>query len=98
MKVLAYLIHDMHKKDISLDLGTYTLLIRGLCGIKKLTHACLFFEEMVRKGHVPKYCTYQLLMEELDNNGMWKKKEMVQQWMTQAEGAKKLGSSRVLSI
>ncbi|CAN6462825.1 unnamed protein product [Victoria cruziana] len=98
MKVLAYLIHDMHKKDISLDLGTYTLLIRGLCGIKKLTHACLFFEEMVRKGHVPKYCTYQLLMEELDNNGMGKKKEMVQQWMTQAEGAKKLGSSRVLSI
>ncbi|XP_031476835.1 pentatricopeptide repeat-containing protein At3g22670, mitochondrial-like [Nymphaea colorata] len=98
MKVLAYLIHDMHEKDISLDLGTYTLLIRGLCGVKKLTHACLFFEEMVLKGHVPKYRTYQLLMEELDKNGMWKKKEIIQQWMAQAEGKKKLGCSRVQGI
>ncbi|KAL1197567.1 Pentatricopeptide repeat-containing protein [Cardamine amara subsp. amara] len=70
MKLLGILLHHMVKNDVSIDVATYILLIRGLCNSGKVEEACLFFEEAVRKGMVPRDSTCKMLVEELEKKGM----------------------------
>lgn len=78
MKLLGILLHHMVKKDVSIDVSTYILLIRGLCMSGKVEEACLFFEEAVRKGMVPRDSTCKMLVEELEKKNMAEAKLKIQ--------------------
>ncbi|GAB4850594.1 hypothetical protein Ancab_029903 [Ancistrocladus abbreviatus] len=82
MKVLRILLNDMFQKDVSIDLGTYTLLVHTLCKSGKLEHACSFFEEMVLKGMVPRDSTFKSLIEKLEEKGMGKAKQQIENLMS----------------
>ncbi|KAJ0960105.1 hypothetical protein J5N97_000120 [Dioscorea zingiberensis] len=85
MKVLYFLLDHMFKNDISIDAGTYALLVRGMCKNGKLENACSFFEEMVLKSFVPKDSTYKMLIEELQGKSMEKEKKHIEKLMLQAK-------------
>ncbi|KAJ0093943.1 hypothetical protein Patl1_25321 [Pistacia atlantica] len=85
MKLLNILLRHMFKNDISIDLGTYTLLVHGLCKSGKLEEACLFFEEMVSRGMVPRDSTYKMLVEELERKSLADAKEKMEKLMSQAK-------------
>lgn len=89
MKVLSFLLKHMFENDVSLELGTYLLLVRGLCKCGKVEHACLFFEEMVSRGFVLKDCTSGLLKKELERKGMVKAKARVDELILQAISQRK---------
>lgn len=78
MKLLGILLHHMVKNDVSIDVSTYILLIRGLCMSGKVEEACLFFEEAVRKGMVPRDSTCKMLVEELEKKNMAEAKLKIQ--------------------
>lgn len=78
MKLLGVLLHHMVKNDVSIDVATYILLIRGLCMSGKVEEACLFFEEAMRKGMVPRDSTCKMLVEELEKKGMAETKLKIQ--------------------
>ncbi|PRQ55212.1 putative pentatricopeptide [Rosa chinensis] len=69
---------------ISIDAGTYTLLVRGMCKNGKLENTCSFFEEMALKGFVPKDSTYKMLLEELQGKNMEKEKKHIEKLMLRA--------------
>ena len=78
MKVLYFLLDHMFSNDVSSEVGTYSLLITGLCRSGKLVQACFFFEEMVSKGMVPRDDSFERLKKELKAKGMvdaWEKIE-----------------------
>ncbi|KAL6548696.1 hypothetical protein OROGR_008462 [Orobanche gracilis] len=85
MKVLSFLLGHMFKNDVSLDPGTYSLLVSRLCRNGKLVRACSFFEEMVVKGFIPMDCTYDMLIKELDKKGMLEEKEKIKEAMSRAK-------------
>ncbi|PKA58269.1 Pentatricopeptide repeat-containing protein [Apostasia shenzhenica] len=70
MRVLLFLLGHMFRRDISIDLGTYTLLVHGFCRNGKVKHACIYYEEMIWKGFVPKQHTNYLLLEALERKNM----------------------------
>ncbi|CAH8337842.1 unnamed protein product [Eruca vesicaria subsp. sativa] len=78
MKLLGVLLHHMVRNDVSIDVATYILLIRGLCMSGKVEEACLFFEEAMRKGMVPRDSTCKMLVEELEKKGMGEAKLKIQ--------------------
>ncbi|KDP25975.1 hypothetical protein JCGZ_22705 [Jatropha curcas] len=85
MKVLKFLLSHMFKNNVSIELSTYTLLVRGLCKSGKLDYACSVYEETVLKGMVPKYDTYKMLVQELEQRNMIEAKEKIEKLMFQAE-------------
>ncbi|XP_072990556.1 uncharacterized protein [Typha latifolia] len=93
MKILYFLLAHMFRKDISPDFSTYTLLVNGLCRNGKLIQSCLFFEEMVLKGLVPKQDTYNNLVETLERMHMYGPKTKVQKLMIQTKNVKPSGRS-----
>ncbi|CAH8375587.1 unnamed protein product [Eruca vesicaria subsp. sativa] len=78
MKLLGALLQHMVRNDVSIDVATYILLIRGLCMSGKVEEACLFFEEAMRKGMVPRESTCKMLVEELEKKGMEEAKLKIQ--------------------
>ncbi|KAG2321441.1 hypothetical protein Bca52824_014654 [Brassica carinata] len=78
MKLLGVLLHHMVRNDVSIDVATYILLIRGLCMSGKVEVACLFFEEAMRRGMVPRDSTCKMLVEELEKKGMGEAKLKIQ--------------------
>ncbi|KAJ1699454.1 hypothetical protein LUZ63_007966 [Rhynchospora breviuscula] len=87
-KIILFLLGHMFRRDISLDLGTYTLLINRLCRNGYLAQSCMFFEEMVLKGLVPKEDTYNRLIESLERKEMDEAKKNVEELMTNAQNMK----------
>ncbi|XP_042944494.1 pentatricopeptide repeat-containing protein At3g22670, mitochondrial [Carya illinoinensis] len=85
MKLLYFLLDHMFRNDISIEVGTYSLLVSELCKSGKLEQACLFFEEMVSKGMVPKDCTCKMLMKELEGKKMTKPMEHYEKLMSKAK-------------
>ncbi|KAJ3673299.1 hypothetical protein LUZ60_006673 [Juncus effusus] len=81
VKILNFLLGQMFRRDISLDLGTYTLMINGLCRNGKLVQSCLFFEGMVLKGFIPKDETYNNLIKGLETRQMYEAKRKVNELM-----------------
>ncbi|KAG9452163.1 hypothetical protein H6P81_005067 [Aristolochia fimbriata] len=69
---LRKLLDDMvNKHHICLDLGTYTLLIHGLCHIGECEWAYFLFVEMISKDITPRYKTCNLLLEEVGKKNMY---------------------------
>ncbi|KAI0497860.1 hypothetical protein KFK09_021098 [Dendrobium nobile] len=90
MRVLLYLLGHMFKRDISLDLGTYTLLVRGLCRTGKLKQACIFYEEMILKGFIPRSHSSAILLEALERKNMVAAKSRVQKLTLKAQNMRQL--------
>ncbi|KAG0485535.1 hypothetical protein HPP92_009614 [Vanilla planifolia] len=89
-RVLLYLLGHMFKRDISLDFGTYILLVHKLCRNGKLKHACIFYEEMIFKGFVPRVYTSDMLMEALGRKNMDAVKSRIQKLMLVARKMQQL--------
>ncbi|XP_027116710.1 uncharacterized protein [Coffea arabica] len=94
MKVLSFLLRHMFKNNISFDLGTYTLLVSGLCAHGNLNRACSFFEESVKRGFVPTDAMYRKLVKGLQEKGMEKEKERIEELMLQAKVQGSIDSSK----
>ncbi|KAG2317382.1 hypothetical protein Bca52824_020504 [Brassica carinata] len=54
-----FLLQHMVRNDVSIDVAT-----------GKLEEACLFFDEAMRKGMVPRESTCKMLVDELERRGM----------------------------
>lgn len=52
------------------DLGSYTVLIHGLCERRKWAEACQFFVEMIEKGYLPQKMTFEMLYRGLIQSNM----------------------------
>lgn len=61
---------EMRLKGYDMDLATSTMLIHLLCKMHKLEEAFAEFEDMIRRGIVPQYLTFQRLNTELKRQGM----------------------------
>ncbi|KAL3507865.1 hypothetical protein ACH5RR_033247 [Cinchona calisaya] len=85
MKVLSFLLSHMFKNNIGVDLGTYTLLVSGLCANGNLKRACSFFEESVKRSFVPTDAMYKKLVKGLQEKGMEKEKNQIEELMQQAK-------------
>ncbi|KAL3634490.1 hypothetical protein CASFOL_021544 [Castilleja foliolosa] len=85
MKVLSFLLSHMFANDVSLDPGTYSLLISRLSKGGNVVRACSFFEEMVEKGFVPMDVTYETLIKALEKKGMSEEKRKIEEVMAQAK-------------
>lgn len=79
---LRELLDDMvSKHHLSLDLSTYSLLIHGLCKVKKSHWAYLLFEDMIDQGITPKYQTCCLILDEVKQMKMYDAAEKIEDVM-----------------
>ncbi|XP_050232476.1 pentatricopeptide repeat-containing protein At5g11310, mitochondrial [Mercurialis annua] len=62
--------NEMKAKGCEMDLDTSTMLIHLFCIAHRFQEAFKEFEDMLRKGIVPQYLTYQRLNDELRKRGM----------------------------
>ncbi|XP_015888136.2 pentatricopeptide repeat-containing protein At3g22670, mitochondrial [Ziziphus jujuba] len=84
MKVLSFLLNHMLKNDVSIEAGTYSLLVNQLWKNGKVEEACSFFEEMVSKGFVLKDSTFKMLKEGLEAKNMVEARKKIEELMCQA--------------
>lgn len=61
---------EMRHKRYDMDLATSTMLIHLLCKMHRLEEAFAEFEDMIRRGIVPQYITFQKMNVELKRRGM----------------------------
>ncbi|XP_045821989.1 pentatricopeptide repeat-containing protein At5g11310, mitochondrial [Trifolium pratense] len=61
---------EMRHKGHDMDLATSTMLTHLLCKMHKLEEAFAEFEDMIRRGLIPQYLTFQKLNVELKKQGM----------------------------
>ncbi|KAA8525351.1 hypothetical protein F0562_007231 [Nyssa sinensis] len=61
---------EMRARGCDLDLATSTMLIHLMCKMHRFKEAFGEFEDMVRRGIVPQYLTYQRMSDELKKQGM----------------------------
>lgn len=92
MKVLSFLLTHMSDNNISVGMGTYSLLVRGFCKNGKLKHACLFLEDAVKRGFVPYDTMFKLLETELEKKDMTKEKRRIQELKLMLPTLKPTGS------
>lgn len=75
----------MIKNDVSMDLGTYALLVRGLCRNRNPERACAVFELAVLRGFLPTDTMYDNLVKELEERGLKEEKKRIEELMLQAK-------------
>jgi len=61
---------EMRHNGYDMDLATSTMLIHLLCKMHRLEEAFAEFEDMIRRGIVPQYLTFQRMKAELKRQGM----------------------------
>ncbi|XP_021825275.1 pentatricopeptide repeat-containing protein At5g11310, mitochondrial [Prunus avium] len=61
---------EMRSRGSDMDLATSTMLIHLLCNMHKFKEAFAEFEDMIRRGLVPQYLTFQRMNDELRKQGM----------------------------
>ncbi|KAK9273907.1 hypothetical protein L1049_018719 [Liquidambar formosana] len=62
--------NEMRAKGCDLDLATSTMLVHLLCKMHRLEDAFAEFEDMIRRGIIPQYLTFQRMNDELKKQGM----------------------------
>ncbi|KAL2327698.1 hypothetical protein Fmac_021125 [Flemingia macrophylla] len=63
---------EMRHNGYDMDLATSTMLIHLLCKMLRLDEAFAEFEDMIRRGIIPQYLTFQRMKAELKRQGMTK--------------------------
>ncbi|KAI4316268.1 hypothetical protein L6164_024265 [Bauhinia variegata] len=61
---------EMRCKGYDMDLATSTMMVHLLCKMHRLDDAFTEFEDMIRRGIVPQYLTFQRMHSELKSRGM----------------------------
>ncbi|XP_002516618.2 pentatricopeptide repeat-containing protein At5g11310, mitochondrial [Ricinus communis] len=61
---------EMRSRGCDMDLATSTMLIHLFCRMHRFEEAFMEFEDMIQKGIVPQYLTFQRLNDELRKRGM----------------------------
>lgn len=61
---------EMRTRGCDFDLATCTMLIHLMCKMHRFDEAFGEFEDMIRRGIVPQYLTYQRMCDELKKQGM----------------------------
>ncbi|KAL6215180.1 hypothetical protein ACLB2K_014611 [Fragaria x ananassa] len=61
---------EMRTRGCDMDLATSTMLIHLLCKMNKFKEALSEFEDMIHRGLVPQYLTFQNMNDELRKQGM----------------------------
>ncbi|XP_054797175.1 pentatricopeptide repeat-containing protein At5g11310, mitochondrial [Prosopis cineraria] len=61
---------EMRHKGYDMDLATCTMLVHLLCKMHRLEEAFAEFENMIRRGIVPQYLTFQRMNNALKKRGM----------------------------
>lgn len=72
----------INKQSLCLDVDTYSLLIHGLCRVGETDWAYQLFEEMVGSEIVPRYKTWELLLNEAQRKNMEGRVERIRNYMT----------------
>lgn len=70
LDLAVQLIREMNRNGFDLDLDTCTMLVHLLCRTHRFEEASVEFESMIKRGIVPQYITYQMLVKELNRLGM----------------------------
>ncbi|KAH1119322.1 hypothetical protein GYH30_047922 [Glycine max] len=61
---------EMRHNGYDMDLATSTMLVHLLCKVRRLEEAFVEFEDMIRRGIVPQYLTFQRMKADLKKQGM----------------------------
>lgn len=72
----------INKQSLCLDVDTYSLLIHGLCRVGETDWAYQLFEEMVGSEIVPRYKTWELLLDEAQRKNMEGRVERIRSYMS----------------
>uniref|UniRef100_A0ACD5ZTI0 Uncharacterized protein n=1 Tax=Avena sativa TaxID=4498 RepID=A0ACD5ZTI0_AVESA len=75
------------------DLATNTMLVHLLCRSHRFEEACAEFEDMFRRGLVPQYITYRMLMKELKRLGSVELVDKLTDLMLTVQHSRKLPGS-----
>ncbi|WOL20435.1 hypothetical protein Cni_G29240 [Canna indica] len=70
LELAVQLIGEMSRNGFDLDLDTSTMLVHLLCRMRRFEEASFEFESMIKRGIVPQYITYQMVVKELKRSGM----------------------------
>ncbi|XP_062076647.1 pentatricopeptide repeat-containing protein At5g11310, mitochondrial-like isoform X1 [Humulus lupulus] len=70
LELAVQVIEEMRSRGCDMDLATSTMLIHLFCDMRKFEMASLEFGNMIRRGIVPQYLTFQRLNDELKKQGM----------------------------
>ncbi|PNT67895.1 hypothetical protein BRADI_3g33450v3 [Brachypodium distachyon] len=70
LELVVQMIKEMKTSGFESDLATSTMLIHLLCRSHQFEEACVEFEDMFRRGLVPQYITYRMLMKEIKRLGL----------------------------
>ncbi|KAG1346231.1 pentatricopeptide repeat-containing protein, mitochondrial [Cocos nucifera] len=90
------LIREMNRNGFDSDLATSTMLMHMLCQMRKYEEACDEFESMIKRGIVPQYITYRILVKELKRLGMLEMERKISRLMDSVRHSTKLpGTYRV---
>ncbi|KAL2544748.1 Pentatricopeptide repeat-containing protein [Forsythia ovata] len=83
-------IREMRGRGFDLDLATGTMLIHLLCKMHRYDEAFGEFEDMIRRGIVPQYLTYQRMIDELKKQGMTERAQKLYDMMASVRHSTKL--------
>ena len=92
-ELVVQMIKEMKVNGFESDLATSTMLIHLLCRNHRFEEACAEFEDMFRRGHVPQYITYRMLMKELKRLGLVQLEEKLTDLMRSVPHSTKLPGS-----
>ncbi|KAF4357560.1 hypothetical protein G4B88_026939 [Cannabis sativa] len=90
LELAVQVIHEMRCRGFDMDLATSTMLIHLFCDLQKFEEASLEFENMIRRGIVPQYLTFQRLNDELKNREMTEMARKVRGLMSSVPHSMKL--------
>ncbi|XP_073134567.1 uncharacterized protein [Henckelia pumila] len=88
------IITDMRSKGCDLDLSSSTMLIHLLYKMRCFDDAVAEFEDMIRRGVIPQYLTYQRMRHELKKRGMPDKAQKLDDLMSSVPHSTKLPDTR----
>ncbi|GAV74839.1 PPR domain-containing protein/PPR_2 domain-containing protein [Cephalotus follicularis] len=81
---------EMRIRGCDMDLDTSTMLIHLLCKMQRFEEAVTEFEDMIRRGIVPQYLTFQRMNDELKKRGMTKMARKLHTMMSSVPHSTKL--------
>ena len=70
LDLAVHLSKEMRSRGCDMDLATSTMLIHLFCNMHRFEEAFVEFENMIRRGIVPQYLTFQRMNDELKKRGM----------------------------
>ena len=81
---------EMRSRGCDMDLATSTMMIHLFCNMHKLEEAYAEFEDVIRRGIVPQYLTFQRIDDELKKRGMTEMAQKLRKLMSSVPHSTKL--------